>query len=91
MIRELINGADFRAIASNISAAASANRGGLRGWVVESELSDEERHVIQRMSVNGLTDSPIRTRQGYAIYWLRDKKLPDSNYRQILDYQFTFV
>ena len=87
VISELINGADFRAIASNISVAASANRGGLRGWVVESELSDEERAIIQTMSVNGLTDRPIRTRQGYAIYWLRDKKLPDSSYRQILDYQ----
>ena len=87
VIAELINGADFRAIASNISSAASANRGGLRGWVVESELSDEERTIIQTMSINSLTDRPIRTRQGYVIYWLRNKKQPDSSYRQILDYQ----
>ncbi len=87
VIAELINGADFRAIASNISAAASANRGGLRGWVVESELSDEERAIIQTMSINSLTDRPIRIRQGYVIYWLRDKREPNSSYRQILNYQ----
>ncbi len=87
VIAQLLDGADFKSIASNISEVASANQGGLRGWVSAGELSTEERQIIQNLPVNGLTDNPVRLEQGYAIYWLQDKKDPDGSYRQTLDYQ----
>ena len=86
LIGQLQAGADFKNIARNISSAASANQGGSRGWVAEGDLKPTEYDVLSQIAVNGLTSEPVRLEEGYAIYWLEDKKEPDSRYQQNLDY-----
>ena len=65
--------APFAAVAQQISKAPGAQMGGALGWVPENQLEPEVRSVITGMSTKALTH-PIRTLDGYHIFYLSDKR-----------------
>lgn len=73
MIQQLMNGADFQALARQYSAAASAEAGGDAGWVLSGELDPEVERVLQSMEP-GRVSPPIRVPGGFYLVALRDKR-----------------
>lgn len=66
----------FRAAARQYSHAASAAQFGDVGWVKEGQLESAIRPMITQMPVDAITP-PIRTKNGYAIFYLKNKHLHD--------------
>ena len=91
IINQLYSGADFDILARNISDATTARQGGKRGWVAHGELPEALRQIIATMPLGSITSKPVRLQVGYGIYQLKDKRTPEHDYRQNLDYQlYTF-
>ncbi|HCQ71355.1 MAG: rotamase [Alphaproteobacteria bacterium] len=65
--------APFAAVAQQISKAPGAQTGGALGWVPENQLEPEVRSVVSTMASKSLTH-PIRTLDGYHIFYLSDKR-----------------
>ncbi len=73
-LREQLNaGAPFRALASQFSQAASANRGGDLGWVIPGELPEELDAALAQMNAGDLS-APIRSFGGYYLIGLMDER-----------------
>ena len=73
IIEAVKSGADFGALARQVSVAASAaNRGDL-GWVALANLNDAIRPIIERLEV-GVPSEPVRTANGIRIFLVRDRR-----------------
>jgi peptidyl-prolyl cis-trans isomerase SurA len=73
VIDQLDQGAQFPALASQVSAAASAINGGDVSWVRSGELKPEIEAVLQTMGTETYSP-PIETQDGYYIIALRDQR-----------------
>jgi peptidyl-prolyl cis-trans isomerase SurA len=74
LVQTLREGASFESLAAQVSAAASAERGGDVGWVRSSAVPGELRNTLDGMRENEISD-PIPSPVGYHIFWLRDRRL----------------
>lgn len=77
LVQTLREGASFESLAAQVSAAASAERGGDVGWVRASAVPAELRTTLDSMRENEISD-PIPSPIGYHIFWLRDRRLNQS-------------
>lgn len=76
IVMKLKEGASFEELAKQYSKSASAARGGLLGWVAESSLNDAVKEEISLMD-KGQVSTPVRTKDGYALYALRAVRSPE--------------
>jgi peptidyl-prolyl cis-trans isomerase SurA len=74
LVQTLREGAGFASLAAQVSAAASAERGGDVGWVRSSAVPGELRNTLEGMREDEISD-PIPSPVGYYIFWLRDRRL----------------
>lgn len=74
LVQTLREGASFESLARQVSAAASAARGGDVGWVAESAIPPELLGTLDRMRPGDVSD-PISSPVGYHIFWLRDRRI----------------
>jgi peptidyl-prolyl cis-trans isomerase SurA len=74
LVQTLREGASFESLAAQVSAAASAERGGDVGWVRGSAVPGELRNTLEGMREGEVSD-PIPSPVGYYIFWLRDRRL----------------
>jgi peptidyl-prolyl cis-trans isomerase SurA len=74
LVQTLREGASFESLAAQVSATASAERGGDVGWVRSSAVPGELRNNLEGMRANEISD-PIPSPVGYHIFWLRDRRL----------------
>ena len=77
LVQTLREGADFEPLAAQVSAGASAERGGDVGWVRSSAIPAELRNTLESMRENEISD-PIPSPIGYYIFWLRDRRLSEA-------------
>ena len=73
LLKELRNGASFAAIARQFSQSASAKNGGDLGWLQETSIDDQLRHLLPQMN-EGATIGPIRTLAGAQLIHLSKKR-----------------
>lgn len=73
LIQQLIDGAQFAALARQYSQAPSASSGGDAGWVLSGELQPEVERVLQNMEP-GRVSPPIRVPGGFYLVALRDER-----------------
>jgi peptidyl-prolyl cis-trans isomerase SurA len=74
LVQTLREGANFESLARQVSAAASAERGGDVGWIRGSAIAEELRSALELMRDGDISD-PIPSPIGYHIFWLRDRRL----------------
>lgn len=73
LVGALREGADFAALAQQVSVAASADNGGDLGWVPVSNLAEELRRVVADLPV-GQPSDPIVTPDGVRILMVRERR-----------------
>lgn len=76
LIQQIVNGANFSAIAREFSQSTTAGNGGDLGWITDSELDNELATAIAAMQP-GQVSPPLRTLTGYHILYLIDRRIPD--------------
>jgi peptidyl-prolyl cis-trans isomerase SurA len=74
LVQTLREGASFPSLARQVSAAASAERGGELGWVPSSSVPRELLGALERLRPGEVSD-PIGSPIGYHIFWLRDRRI----------------
>jgi peptidyl-prolyl cis-trans isomerase SurA len=74
LVQTLREGAGFESLARQVSAAASAERGGDVGWIRSSAIPQELRNTLESMREGEISD-PIPSPVGYYIFLLRDRRL----------------
>jgi peptidyl-prolyl cis-trans isomerase SurA len=74
LVQTLREGASFESLARQVSAAASAERGGDVGWIRSSAIPQELRNTLESMREGEISD-PIPSPVGYYIFFLRDRRL----------------
>jgi len=74
LVQTLREGASFESLAQQVSAAASAERGGDVGWVAASGMPPELTGMLDRLRPGEITE-PMASPVGYHIFWLRDERL----------------
>mgnify|MGYP002623733225 CR=1 FL=1 len=74
LIQQMQQGVPFPVVAQQFSSSPTSAQGGDIGWVQEGELPEELNQVITQMQP-GQISSPIRTRGGYVILALRDRRV----------------
>ncbi len=74
LIQQMQQGVPFQVVAQQFSSAPSSAQGGDIGWVQDGELQSELNEALRRMQP-GQISSPIRTRGGYIILALRDRRV----------------
>jgi peptidyl-prolyl cis-trans isomerase SurA len=74
LVQTLREGASFESLAAQVSAAASAERGGDVGWVRSSAVPGELRDTLEGLRQGEISD-PIPSPVGYHVFWLRDRRL----------------
>jgi peptidyl-prolyl cis-trans isomerase SurA len=74
LVQTLGEGASFESLARQVSAAASAERGGDVGWIRSSAIPQELRNTLESMREGEISD-PIPSPVGYYIFFLRDRRL----------------
>lgn len=74
LAEQIKQGADFRAVAQQISHSASAGQGGDIGWVQDGELAPELNMVLRGMKA-GDVSHPVRTAGGYYLLMLADRRM----------------
>ena len=72
LYNSIINGADFRKVARDYSATASAMDSGNAGWFLIGQLSPKLDLAVQKIKVGGIT-IPIKTNSGFHILKLEKK------------------
>ena len=72
LYNSIINGADFRKVARDYSATASAMDSGNAGWFLIGQLSSKLDLALQKIKVGGIT-IPIKTNSGFHILKLEKK------------------
>ncbi len=73
IIEAVKSGADFGALARQVSVAASAADQGNLGWVALANLNEVVRPVIERLEI-GVPSEPVRTANGIRIFLVRDRR-----------------
>lgn len=73
LIRQMIQGAPFQAVAQQFSDAPSAVRGGDAGWVVEGTVDPALQAAMDNLDVGQLSN-PIVVDGGVYILYMRDKR-----------------
>jgi peptidyl-prolyl cis-trans isomerase SurA len=73
LIGQLHQGAQFQAVARQFSSSATAANGGDAGWVTAGELDPEVRAAVDEMRPGSLS-TPIQTKDGVYIIYLRDRQ-----------------
>jgi peptidyl-prolyl cis-trans isomerase SurA len=73
LVQTLREGASFESLARQVSAAASAERGGDLGWIQSTTLPPELRDAMERLRAGEVSD-PIPSTVGFHIFWLRDRR-----------------
>jgi len=74
--KQILDGADFSAIASAFSQSTSAAQAGDIGWVQPGRLSSELDAVLLTLKPKQVS-KPIRTLSGYYLLLLRDIRQPE--------------
>ncbi len=74
LIEQMKQGVPFQAVAQQFSSAASSAQGGDIGWVQDGELPNELNETLRRMQP-GQISSPVRTRGGFVILALRERRV----------------
>jgi peptidyl-prolyl cis-trans isomerase SurA len=74
LVATLRQGADFASLASQVSASASAERGGAIGWVRETELPPDLVPIVQSLQP-GQVSRPQRSANGFTIYFLESRRI----------------
>jgi peptidyl-prolyl cis-trans isomerase SurA len=74
LVQTLREGANFDALARQVSAAASAERGGDLGWVRAAVIPPELLSALDDLRA-GEVSAPLRSPIGYHVFWLRDRRL----------------
>jgi peptidyl-prolyl cis-trans isomerase SurA len=78
LVQTLREGANFDSLARQVSAAASAERGGDLGWVRASVIPPELLSALEQLRP-GEVSAPLRSPIGYHIFWLRDQRLSNTS------------
>ncbi len=73
LIEQLKQGVDFAAVARQFSQAASADKGGLIGWVRPGDLAPEIVSVVEAMAPGSIA-GPIRSDGGLHILHLLNRR-----------------
>ena len=76
LVEQIRKGANFGALARQLSQSATAAVEGDIGWVQEGQLVTELDVELKRMRV-GEVSEPIRTTAGFHILYLRDRRVLD--------------
>jgi parvulin-like peptidyl-prolyl isomerase len=74
LVRTLSEGASFDALARQVSASATARRGGDVGWVPASTIPSELAAALERLNPGDVSE-PLRSPVGFYIFQLRDRRL----------------
>jgi peptidyl-prolyl cis-trans isomerase SurA len=74
LVQTLREGASFDSLAQQVSAAASAERGGDLGWVAASAMPPDLIATLDRLRVGQISE-PMASPIGYHIFWLRDRRI----------------
>lgn len=74
LIRQLSEGASFRALARNFSQGASAAIGGDLGWLRLDQFDPELQPVIPQLAT-GQAFGPVRTALGFHIIYMIDQRV----------------
>jgi peptidyl-prolyl cis-trans isomerase SurA len=77
LVQTLREGASFESLAQQVSAAASAERGGDVGWVAAAQMPPELIATLERLRPGEISE-PMGSPVGYHIFWLRDQRIADS-------------
>ena len=74
-LREAVReGADFEAVAAQVSAAGSRDTGGDLGWVPLNGLQESLRDVIAALGPGQVSD-PVSTPSGVQLFFVRDRRI----------------
>jgi peptidyl-prolyl cis-trans isomerase SurA len=74
LIQAVRDGGSFEALARQVSAAASAERGGDLGWLRSAAIPPELAGALEQLKP-GDVSAPLRSPIGYHVFWLRDRRL----------------
>ncbi len=74
LVQTLSEGASFEALARQVSASATARRGGDVGWVPASTIPPELEGALERLRPGDVSE-PLRSPVGFYIFQLRDRRL----------------
>lgn len=74
LVRTLSEGANFEALARQVSASATARQGGDVGWVPASTIPPELESALERLRPGDVSE-PLRSPVGFYIFQLRDRRL----------------
>lgn len=77
LVQTLSEGASFDALARQVSASATAQRGGDIGWVPASTIPGELASTLERLRP-GDVSQPLRSPVGFFIFQLRDRRLGEA-------------
>lgn len=88
---EINNGGNFKDIARQFSRSTSSEFEGEIGWVEETGIDPKIYNAIKDIEI-GKISNPIRTKDGYYIFKILDKKivdnLPEKDIEQIKNFIF---
>lgn len=73
IVQTVREGASFAALARQVSAAASSEKGGDLGWVRAAVIPPELLGALERLRPGDVSD-PVRSTVGYHIFWLRERR-----------------
>lgn len=73
LVRQIREGTEFSAVASQFSDTATGAVGGDKGWIIAEQLEDDLRDTILALREGAVSD-PIRVTGGYYIVTLADKR-----------------
>lgn len=74
LIQAVAEGGSFESLARQVSAAASAERGGDLGWLRGSVIPPELLGALDLLDPGDVSE-PLRSPVGYHVFWLRDRRL----------------
>ncbi len=72
---ELQKGVPFDTVVKKYSKASSAKNGGEVGWIGINHYSEAITEVLRQMNMGDLS-VPLKTKKGYLLVLLQDKKVP---------------
>jgi len=73
LVEQIKNGANFAAVARQVSQGAGASQGGDMGWIQQGQLLPELNRALAA-AIPGQISAPIRTANGYYILGVRNKR-----------------